>query len=105
MSNYYSCLVRRARTLMAGQHRRKEGVPSVGQTSATNIAIITLGAIAGVIVARMLGPHYRGIYAVATVAPTFIGIVGTLGVEEAIVYIAGRTSDQRKVDRMIWGSL
>lgn len=90
---------------MSCHRRRTEGIPSVGQTSATNVAIIGLGAIAGVIVARALGPHDRGVYAIATVAPTFIGIVGTFGVEEAIVYLAGRTDDQRAVGRMIWGSL
>jgi O-antigen/teichoic acid export membrane protein len=90
---------------MSSQHRRKGGIPSVGQTSATNIAAIALGAIAGVIAARTLGPHDRGVYAIATVAPTFIGIVGTFGVEEAIVYLAGRTDDRRQVGRMVWGSL
>jgi O-antigen/teichoic acid export membrane protein len=41
----------------------------------------------------------------ATVAPTFIGIVGTLGVEEAIVYLAGRTNDHQTIGRLVWGSL
>jgi O-antigen/teichoic acid export membrane protein len=89
---------------MGGRHRRRS-IPSVGTTSVTNVAIVVLGAIAGVIVARTLGPHDRGVYAIATVAPTFIGIVGTLGVEEAIVYVAGRTRDRQAVGRLIWGSL
>ncbi len=38
-------------------------------------------------------------------APTFIGVVGTLGVEEAIVYVAGRTHDRRRTGDLIWGSL
>jgi O-antigen/teichoic acid export membrane protein len=88
-----------------GRHRKANGIPSVGQTSATNVATVILGAIAGVIVARELGPHGRGVYAIATVAPTFIGIVGTLGVEEAVVYIAGRTIDRYTIGRLIWGSL
>ena len=91
---------------MAGRrHRKANGIPSVGQTSATNVAIVILGAIAGVIAARTLGPHGRGVYAMATVAPTFIGIVGTLGVEEAIVYLAGRTNDHQTIGRLVWGSL
>jgi len=91
---------------MAGRrHRKANGIPSVGQTSATNVAIVILGAIAGVIAARTLGPHGRGVYAMATVAPTFIGIVGTLGVEEAIVYLAGRTNDHQTIGRLVWGSV
>jgi O-antigen/teichoic acid export membrane protein len=94
---------------MSGLHRKTDIVkpdviPSVGQTSMTNVATVALGAIAGVIVARTLGPHGRGVYAISTVAPTFIGIVGTLGVEEAIVYVAGRTDDHQAIGRLIWGS-
>jgi O-antigen/teichoic acid export membrane protein len=81
------------------------GVPSVGQTSATSIAIVALGAMAGVIVGRALGPHGRGVYAIATVGPTFIGVAGTLGVEEAIVYLAGRTDSRRQNGQLVWGSL
>jgi stage V sporulation protein B len=88
-----------------GGHRKVAGVPSVGRTSVGSVAIVTLGAIAGVLVGRALGPHGRGVYAIATVAPTFIGIVGTLGVEEAIVYVAGRTHDRRRTGHLVWGSL
>lgn len=70
-----------------------------------NVTIVALGAIAGVVVGRLLGPHGRGIYAIATVAPTFIGIAGTLGVEEAIVYLAGRTNDRRQTGQLVWGGL
>lgn len=90
---------------VVGRHRTTTGVPSVGQTSATSVATVVLGAIAGVIVGRVLGPHGRGVYAIATVAPTFIGVAGTLGVEEAIVYLAGRTNDHEKIGHLIWGSL
>lgn len=91
--------------MVGRRHRKADGIPSVGQTSATNVAIVILGAIAGVIAARTLGPHGRGVYAIAIVAPTFIGIVGTLGVEEAIVYLAGRTNDHQTIGRLVWGSL
>jgi O-antigen/teichoic acid export membrane protein len=77
----------------------------VGQTSATSVAIVVLGAVAGVIAGRALGPHGRGVYAIATVAPTFIGVAGTLGVEEAIVYLVGRADDGTRTGRLIWGSL
>jgi O-antigen/teichoic acid export membrane protein len=93
------------RTQVPSKHRKAASVPSVGQTSVTSVATVAIGAIAGVVVARALGPHDRGIYAIATVAPTFVGIVGTFGVEEAIVYIAGRTHDHRKTGHLIWGSL
>lgn len=89
----------------SGRHRRISRIPSVGQTSLANAAIVALGAIAGVIVGRLLGPHGRGVYAIATVAPTFIGVAGTLGVEEAIVYLAGRANDRHRTDRLVWGGL
>jgi O-antigen/teichoic acid export membrane protein len=105
MLNHSLHRARQLRALTARRGTADRGIPSIARTSAANLAIISLGAISGVIVARALGPHARGVYAIATVAPTFIGIVGTLGVEEAIVYIAGRTNDQREVSRMIWSSL
>jgi O-antigen/teichoic acid export membrane protein len=89
----------------AGLHRRSNSIPSVVQTSAASVATVALGAAAGVIVARTLGPHGRGVYAIATIAPTFIGVVGTLGVEEAIVYLAGRAADRRTTSHLVWGSL
>jgi O-antigen/teichoic acid export membrane protein len=90
--------------LTKGAHRRAGDIPSVGQTSATSVAIVALGAVAGVVAARVLGPHSRGVYAIATVAPTFIGIAGTLGVEEAIVYLAARSEGHRTTGHLIWGS-
>ena len=102
-SDTFADLTQRRRT--GGLHRKAVGVPSVGRTSAGSVVIVTLGAIAGVVVGRVLGPHGRGVYAIATVAPTFIGVVGTLGVEEAIVYVAGRTQDRRRTGHLIWGSL
>jgi stage V sporulation protein B len=95
----------RLRGRAGGLHRKAAGVPSVGRTSAASVGIVTLGALSGVVVGRVLGPHGRGVYAIATVAPTFIGVVGTLGVDEAIVYVAGRTSDSRRIGHLIWGSL
>ena len=90
---------------MKGLHRKKSGIPSVGQTSFTALVTVILGALAGGIVGRVLGPHGRGGYAIATVAPVLFGIVGTLGVEEAIVYLAARTDDPRTIGYLIWGSL
>jgi O-antigen/teichoic acid export membrane protein len=105
MLNYCLHRARRVRALTARRDTADRGIPSIGQTSAANLAIISFGAMAGVIAARALGPHGRGIYSITTVAPMFIGIAGTFGVEEAIVYIAGRASDQREASRMVWGSL
>ncbi len=95
----------RARQSLDGLHPKSGGIPSVRQTSATNIAIVALGAVAGIVVARALGPHGRGLYAIATVAPTFIGIAGTIGVEEAIVYLACRNENPQTTGHLIWGSL
>jgi O-antigen/teichoic acid export membrane protein len=90
---------------MTRSHRKSDAVPSVVQTTGTNIASVAVGAIAGIIVARKLGPHDRGVYGVVTVAPTFIGIVGTLGIEEAVVFLAGRGGDRKFIGGFIWGSL
>jgi O-antigen/teichoic acid export membrane protein len=90
---------------MAGTHRNTNLVPSVAQTTGTNIASVAVGAVAGIIVARTLGPHDRGVYGIVTVTPAFIGIVGTLGIEEAVVYLVGRGGDRRSTGELIWGSL
>lgn len=90
---------------MSGTHRKADAIPSVVQTTGSNIASVAVGAVAGIIVARTLGPHDRGVYGIVTVTPALIGIVGTLGIEEAVVYLVGRGGDRGSIGGLLWGSI
>lgn len=80
-------------------------VPSVVQTAVTNIAMVLTWALAGVIVARILGPRNRGIYTITTAAPLFMCVVGSLGLQDAVVYVVNRIDGTERIGGMVWGSL
>ena len=53
--------------------------------------ILALGAVYGVLVARLLGPIARGKLAVLIYFPTLIGCFGPMGVPQALTYILSRS--------------
>ncbi|MDD5082214.1 MAG: oligosaccharide flippase family protein [Dehalococcoidales bacterium] len=72
-------------------------------TFATQITTIILGIIAGIIIARALGPTGKGIYTLYILVPTLLAAVGNLGVGLANVYLGG--SKQQGWDDLIANSL
>jgi O-antigen/teichoic acid export membrane protein len=60
-------------------------------TLVAQVAILGLGAVAGVAVARLLGPRARGELAALTLWPTMLVSLAAMGINQAIVFTTGRS--------------
>ncbi|HEV3213064.1 MAG TPA: oligosaccharide flippase family protein [Acidimicrobiales bacterium] len=80
-------------------------VPAVPITSIVNAATFGMGAIAGVVAARSLGPSARGVLTISTIAPMYIGLFGIVGLDEATVYMTSRTEDLKERATILWTGL
>src|SRR5918999_6398971 len=58
----------------------------------TSVAIQSLNAVTGVLLARLLGPADRGELAAVLLWPSVLAAVGSLGVSEAVTYETARGS-------------
>jgi O-antigen/teichoic acid export membrane protein len=63
-------------------------------TSGTNVLLILLGLITGVVAARILGPTGRGELAAIQMWPSFLATIAMLGLPEALVYYSAQSSSQ-----------
>lgn len=63
-------------------------------TAAANLALAALGAISGILAARLLGPDGRGELAAIQIWPSFLGGLAMLGMPEAVVYYCARSPAQ-----------
>ncbi|MEQ9483394.1 flippase [Coleofasciculus sp. F4-SAH-05] len=82
---------------------RSDFIRKVAETFATRVALIGIGLMTSVIVARTLGPEGRGIYAVAT-AIGAIGIqVGNLGLHASNTYYVAR--DRKLLPQLVSNTL
>ncbi len=68
-------------------------VRKVMETYATRVLLIGIGLVATVIVARLLGPEGRGLYAVAAATGALGVQFGNLGLHTANVYLVARDPD------------
>ena len=68
-------------------------VHRVMETYATRVLLIGIGLVTSVIVARLLGPEGRGLYAVAAATGTLGVQFGSLGLHAANVYFVARDPD------------
>jgi O-antigen/teichoic acid export membrane protein len=66
-------------------------------TGATDIAIVALATVAGILVARLLGPQGRGEFAIVMLWPSLIAALGNLGLREAFTYEIARRPENRAV--------
>src|SRR5260370_21805091 len=67
-------------------------------TFASRVAVFIVSVVAGVILARALGPTGRGIYALALLVPSVLVLLANLGVGNALIYyLARRTYDVEKM--------
>jgi O-antigen/teichoic acid export membrane protein len=64
----------------------------VASTGATDLMLVALSTVSGILVARQLGPTGRGEFAVAILWPSVIAAFGMLGVKEALTYARARAS-------------
>lgn len=64
-------------------------------TVTANGVILLLGVISGVLAARLLGPEGRGELAIVTLWPLNLGLVGSLGLNQAVTYFSAKEPEQR----------
>jgi len=72
-------------------------------TFSSQILIFALGFVASIILARVLGPSGKGIYALIVLIPALMLKLGSLGIEAANVYFTG--SKQYEIKDIISNSL
>lgn len=63
---------------------------ALGLSVATSAAILLLNVLTGVLLARSLGPHDRGVLAAVLLWPAVLAALGGLGLPEATTYRAAR---------------
>jgi O-antigen/teichoic acid export membrane protein len=68
-------------------------------TLASRLVVFGLSLVAGVILARTLGPYGRGLYALALVAPSAVTLMANLGISQALTYYLARKT--YRVDQLI----
>jgi O-antigen/teichoic acid export membrane protein len=70
-------------------------------TVAANALILLLGIASGVLAARLLGPEGRGELAVVTLWPLNLGLLGSLGFNQALTYFSAKHPERTSA---IWTS-
>jgi O-antigen/teichoic acid export membrane protein len=77
---------------------------ALSETALVNMALLGLGVLTGVVTARLLGPHGRGVLAVALALSGFTSLVVGMGLQQAFAYrVAIRRSETRQAIRLsIW---
>lgn len=66
-------------------------------TVATDLFLMALSALSGILVARLLGPAGRGEFAIAILWPSMLAAFGMLGVKEALTYERARGTHPQAV--------
>ncbi|TMF53535.1 MAG: hypothetical protein E6I21_01635 [Chloroflexi bacterium] len=85
---------------MSADPRSNRGLLRSGTlTLASRLVVFLLSLVAGIILARTLGPGGRGQYALALLGPSLIVLVANLGVSNALTYHLARRTFQ--VDQLI----
>lgn len=95
----------RHQALIRGMAAAPEKIRSIPLTGAVNAANILLGAMTGILVARVLGPDGRGQLVIGSVGPLVIGSFATLGLEESTVYSLANSTTDAERRTTLWSSM
>jgi O-antigen/teichoic acid export membrane protein len=68
-----------------------------GSILITSLAMLVFNIATGVMLARLLGPAGRGQLAATLLWPGLLGAIGSLGLSEAVVYLAARMPGKERV--------
>ena len=69
----------------------------------TRVARFLLGFVTSFLLARILGPAGRGVYALTSLAPTTLATLGQLGLPQAFSFFAGRGRSGRRLQLLAIG--
>lgn len=82
------------------------GLPSSATAvAAIRVATYVLAALASILLARLLGPHDRGILAVALLGTSLIALLSELGLGSAVFALSRRDRARRRATLMVGGVL
>lgn len=68
----------------------RETARDVGGVLLANVAVLAIGALSSIVLARVLGPEGKGIYTMATLLPGLIVTFGNLGIGPATAFHTAR---------------
>jgi len=89
-SKRWSSQVRRPIHELKERAANRPHARAVAGTAGTNVAVTSLGSVAGLLFARVLGPTYRGGLAVILQWPATIGTLASAGITESTCYFVAR---------------
>lgn len=84
-------------------HRVSPFIGHVAVTGVTNLVLLLLGVVTGILAARLLGPEGRGELAAIQLWGTTLGTVAMVGMPEALAYLCAR--DPEKAGRYTVGAV
>jgi O-antigen/teichoic acid export membrane protein len=84
------------------EHGRGQLVRNIGSTLVTRIAVLLIALPSSVVLARLLGPEGRGVFALILLLPGLAASLGLLGFEQANAVYAGLVPRGRGV--LLWQS-
>src|SRR2546430_12953559 len=64
-------------------HGTSQLIRNIGSTFGTRVAVMLIALLSSVLLARMLGPEGRGVFALILLLPSLATSVGVLGFEQA----------------------
>jgi O-antigen/teichoic acid export membrane protein len=76
--------------ITAHHHEAGRLVRTVAQSIGTQIFLMPLGLVGGVVAARYLGPEDRGIYTLVLLIPSTVIVFANIGLESAVTYLHNR---------------
>jgi len=87
---------------MASEHSTSQLVRNIGSTLVTRVAVMLVALLSSVLLARLLGPEGRGVFALLLLIPSLATSLGLLGFEQANAVYAGLEPRGRRT--LIWQS-
>jgi O-antigen/teichoic acid export membrane protein len=87
---------------MASEHSTGQLVRNIGSTLVTRVAVMFVALLSSVLLARVLGPEGRGVFALLLLVPSLATSLGLLGFEQANAVYAGLEPRGRRV--LLWQS-
>jgi len=84
-------------------HGTSQLIRNIGSTFGTRVAVMLIALLSSVLLARMLGPEGRGVFALILLLPSLATSVGLLGFEQANAVYAGLAPRSRGV--LVWQSV
>src|SRR5438874_12537420 len=83
-------------------HGTSQLIRNIGSTFGTRVAVMLIALLSSVLLARLLGPEGRGVFALLLLVPSLATSLGLLGFEQANAVYAGLEPRGRRT--LIWQS-